>query len=481
MPSLRGWTRRWRGSTEAMAALLKPIVNSWDVFDTLLTRFVIDPMQVFALVDRRHKGLDFARRRVQAQAALDRIGKPYVVYDIYRRMSEDGLAPETARALLGEELATEKALMLPVRSAVEQVTANDLLISDMYLPGEVIAGMLAEICDLHCALPVIRSNWGKHSGTIWPKILQHYVIRTHYGDNASADGAVPRQFGINTVLLRDIDLTDWEKTVARLGLGQLALIQREARLRGLGKDAGGYEILASGPYLGLLLGYAGYLANRFGDNAALVFLSRDCDDLGKIFRAVFPSVRSCNLDLSRRLARDAAHDGFFGDALAADCVLVDGISTFRSVGALLARIGKSGQPFTTLLFLDHLLEEKAISETRAEWVFRSSDFGNRHYGLELLLQSPYPPVTGIEADAESGGLVRKFGQAELSPPEARMIQTRCALVTNFIRAIRLRGLPALSGAQNRALMQAALQAILEADLQPMAFPSFVAREMFAPY
>ena len=371
--------------------------------------------------------------------------------------------------------------MLPVRSAVEQVTPDDLLISDMYLPGEFIAGMLAEICDLHGILPVIRSNWGKASGTIWPKILEAYVIRTHYGDNPNSDGAVPRRFGINTVLLRDIDLTDWEKTLARLGLSQLALIQRETRLRSLHNDAGIYERLAAGPYVSLLLGYAGYLANRFGDGAAFGFLSRDCDDLGKIFRTVFPSIRSFDIDLSRRLTRDAANDAMFGEMLGEDCILVDGVSTGRSVGALLARIGRPGQVFDTLLLLDHLLNAEAVGASSASWVFKSSNFGSRHYPLELLLQSPYPPVTGVAADAASGGLVKKFGRPELSAAEARMIEGKSEIVTNFLRTIRQRGLPALTAEQNQALMQAGLEAILQSGLQPAAFPSFVARETFSPF
>ena len=89
-------------------AFIKPLVNSWDVFDTLLTRFVIDPMQVFALIDRRHPGADFMQRRLEAQAALDKIGKPYVIYQIYQQMAQAGLAPQAAKALLAEELATEK-------------------------------------------------------------------------------------------------------------------------------------------------------------------------------------------------------------------------------------------------------------------------------------------------------------------------------------------------------------------------------------
>jgi predicted HAD superfamily hydrolase len=359
--------RHWRASADAMASI-KPIVNSWDVFDTLLTRFVLDPLQIFALIDRRHPGLDFFNRRLEAQRALDRIGKPYVIYEIYRQMVELGLGSEIAKTLLAEELGTEKSLMLPVRKAVEQVMPTDLLISDMYLPGEVIGAMLAEICDLHCALPVIRSNWGKNSGTLWPRILEHYVIRTHYGDNIISDGEMPRKFGINTVLLRDIDLTEWEKTAARLGGAPLALILRETRLRSLTGDAGEYETLACGPYLALLLGYCGFLAERFGADAEFGFLSRDCDDLARIFRSVFPFVRAFNIDLSRRLARNACHDEFFAQALPPDCVLVDAVSTGRSAGELLQRIGASGRVFHTLLLLDHLLDAKAVSKSAASWI-----------------------------------------------------------------------------------------------------------------
>ena len=370
--------------------------------------------------------------------------------------------------------------MLPVRSAVEQVTAADLLISDMYLPGEIIADMVSEVCDLHSVLPIIRSNWGKNTGTIWPKILRHYIIRTHYGDNAASDGIMPQKFGIQTVLRRDVELTEWEKRLASLGLSQLALIHRETRLRSLLADAGAYEILAAGPYLGLLLGYAGYLAKKFSDKPALGFLSRDCDDLGQIFRALFPDIRSFNIDISRRLARDAGNDSVFGDTLPGDCVLVDGVSTGRSVAALLGRIGASGRSFETLLFLDHLLDAKAISETSAGSAFRSKNFGNRHYPLELLLQSPYPPVAGMEADAASGGLVRTFGPVELSAPEARLVHAKCEIVANFIRAIRLRGLPALTDTQNRGLMQLGMEAILTSELPLLTFPSFFARERFAP-
>jgi len=171
----------------------------------------------------------------------------------------------------------------------------------------------------------------------------------------------------------------------------------------------------------------------------------------------------------------------FSEAIPAGCVLVDGVSTGRSVAALLQRIGSAGRVFSTLLFLDHLLDAQAVSESSVQWAFRSSDFGGRHFPLEWLLQSPYPPVAVMAADAASGGLVKAYGQTELSAPEARMVQAKSEVVTAFTRAIRLRGLGLLTEAQNQALMRAALDAILGSSLAPAMFPSFIAREKFAPF
>ncbi len=97
----------------------------------------------------------------------------------------------------------------------------------MYLAPETIAGFLFDICDLHTPLPIIRSNWGKHTGTIWPVVLASYVIRRHVGDNPSSDVKVPSGFGIACELVQDSQPTAWEMKLQELALRQLALIQRE--------------------------------------------------------------------------------------------------------------------------------------------------------------------------------------------------------------------------------------------------------------
>jgi hypothetical protein len=458
---------------------VRPAVNSWDVFDTLLTRFIPEPAFVFEHIERGHPG--FKTARLGAQAALDKIGQPYVIYDIYAEMVESGFDAPAAKRLLAEELAVERTLMLPVKKAVMQVAQQDLIISDMYLTSEQISALLADVCDLHGHAPVVRSNWGKHTGTIWPKLLKQYVIRTHYGDNPVADASVPQKFGIQTVLLRDIDYTEWETKLRQFGHSQLACIQREVRLRSFEPGTGTFENLAAGPYLTLLLAFASQLVFTFGDDQNFGFLSRDCDDLARIFRAIHPGIRSFTADISRRMAHGGGADEIFQQILPSGCVLVDMVSTGRSLRTLLARIGLSDRRFVTLMFLDHLLKPDEISGFYGNFLYKSSQFGRNHYPLELLLQSAYPPVTDLGYDAPSGGLIRSFAAADLVPAETKMIAAKTEIVTLLLRGIRLRGLAPMTEVQSATLLKASLEAIFAGNLQAGLFPSFIAQEKFAGF
>jgi len=59
----------------------RPLVNSYDVFDTLITRRCIDPKIIFAQVEKRERVEGFARARIEAEASL--AGKGYNFDEIY--------------------------------------------------------------------------------------------------------------------------------------------------------------------------------------------------------------------------------------------------------------------------------------------------------------------------------------------------------------------------------------------------------------
>lgn len=465
-----------------MSHPLRPIVSTWDVFDTLLARFV-DVNEIFQLVEARNPGSNFVQRRLAAQADLDRIGNPYVLYDIYDAMIEKGLPTQAARKLLGDEIAAERENLFPIRRNILRVEQQDLIVSDMYLPPELIDSFLFEIGEMTERLPLVASNWGKGTGTIWKELLQNYVIRFHHGDNPKSDYHIPVSMGISCEVVDDAKLTDWETTLHAMDLKYLARIQREVRLRSVEADFGLFQRLIVGPYLSLLVGYAVHLVQKFGESARFAFLSRDCDDLSRVFRVLFPGITAFNIDLSRKLLRDLKLDPFFASRIDGSTVVVDMLSTGRSFFMFADRTGAFGKTFAIFMFLEKLLSQKqklALARHQKAgqfYYFQTVPESITKYTMfECLLQSHYPPVTSLTHDSKSGGVVRSYGMPELARSEQELISWKSRAVSELTRTLLRRGLDRPNETQTTQLLNKCASAILGAERVIHLFPSFYARE-----
>ncbi|MBQ6395409.1 MAG: hypothetical protein IJH87_03590, partial [Atopobiaceae bacterium] len=140
-------------------------IVSFDVFDTLVTRKVLVPSDVFLLVERSAvsrglpvSGFASARGSVQAQE----------IHAIYRELQRRfSLSDEDRDRLIQLELDTERSVLIPRPSVIDAFRyALDsgkrvFLVSDMYLPASILSGMLAGFgirgyeeffvsCDLCC-------------------------------------------------------------------------------------------------------------------------------------------------------------------------------------------------------------------------------------------------------------------------------------------------------------------------------------------
>jgi hypothetical protein len=462
----------------------RPMVNSWDVFDTLISRFYPNPIDTFRLVEQRVAGSNFLEQRLQAQNDLDRIGTPYVVNDIYRRMVANGMQRPLASALLALELRVEQELLFPIRAVVEMVEPGDIIISDMYLPEDVIFDLVRDLCGLQELRPIVRSNWGKASGTIWAEVLGHYAIRTHFGDNPRSDIEMPGKFGIEASLVDNAKPTAWEHSVAKLGLPHLALVLRETRLRGVTNDAGPTQTIIAGPYLALLYGFSVWLAATFGDERRYIFLRRDADGLARIFGTLYPAIEWTTLDLSREMVLDQGFDGVLMSRIDGNSILVDPLTSGRTVSLFLERNGDQSTILACLVHLDRVTQSdvgrvNAMTQSgRIRFITRRSDLPNHHYILECLLQTLWPPVTSLSHDARSGGYVRSFGAShDLTPGERRLINAKLNLVTEFTACLRRRGSDAACDADKAlTLIKASLSAIIAENELIAAFPSFLIRE-----
>ncbi|MBF0561886.1 MAG: hypothetical protein HQL37_07655, partial [Alphaproteobacteria bacterium] len=272
---------------EAVPSRRRPVVDSWDVFDTLLARYSLSPTYVFALVEQKSGFEPFSRLRAQAQRLLDGYRRPYTIYQIYRCLEEQlGVEPALARQLLHMEIDLEKYLLLPISRQLARVRRSDLLISDMYLTAEQVTDLVRSIGGLHSVRPPIVGNWGKATGSVWPHIMANFLIRTHHGDNPHSDIAQPAKHHIPVELVDDYKPTAWEQTLLDSDLGVLGLIVREVRLRKLPWAADPFHRVVAGPYCSFLLLFALYLKAyaRERNIQKYVFASRDADPLAFIYR-----------------------------------------------------------------------------------------------------------------------------------------------------------------------------------------------------
>lgn len=209
---------------------MKPAYYSFDVFDTLLTRNVLYPRDIFLLMQERFaqdaqalpSGLirSFWGERVWSEFVARRMTRQEDVSfeDIYRVLARRHWLTRTQQEeLMAAELATESAMLVPVNGAIplvegaRQAKCQIIFVSDMYLPSGFISEILARY---GLFIPgdrvYVSGEVGKTkgSGSLFRHILADLEIApaglVHYGDNPHADWYVPTMLGI--VLLKGADV-----------------------------------------------------------------------------------------------------------------------------------------------------------------------------------------------------------------------------------------------------------------------------------
>ena len=307
-------------------------VDSFDVFDTLIARRCIAPDGVFARMERELAWPGFARLRRAAEAALG--GSDYSLADIYRGVAQLAAVPQpVADAWREAEIAAELAEVVPIAENLQRVRDGDLLVSDMYLDAAAIRALL-DRAGLDRQVGLLVTPRGKSSGAIWPRLREQLTIGRHLGDNPHSDVAMPARFGIaveHTAVSAPSGVEDW---LLGVGLGDLARVLREARLRTwtpdpLARHLQLIQIQLNAPILLLASVLLHRLAGRLG-STSLLFASRDCNLWLTLFRAMASNLGGEPLateyfHTSRKARIDAApaYCAYAAERLGEDALLVD--------------------------------------------------------------------------------------------------------------------------------------------------------------
>lgn len=199
-------------------------IETFDIFDTVLTRRVGNPRAAFLQLGQRlvAKGLigcsaeSFSRQRTAAeQRAFGNAGgldSAVTIETIYREMRTSlGIDSTMHGKLLAEELDLESDLLIPMSDGARRVSEaraagfEVAFVSDMYLPAWFLRQTLArfDLIEPDDVLIVSCERCAsKATGALWPKVLAELGVAPgqvhHTGNDLKSDVKSPRKAGIRS-------------------------------------------------------------------------------------------------------------------------------------------------------------------------------------------------------------------------------------------------------------------------------------------
>ncbi len=196
-------------------------IVSFDVFDTLLFRPVLTPVDIFRLLENKLDIPNFHNMRVTAEAEARRYKSIYVqditleeIYETYAHLF--GLTEGESKALMQEELDVEYTLLYARKSAkylyqqALEAGKEIIIISDMYLPGDFIDTVLKKNGYEGYTHIYVSSETGvlKSTKLMYRLVLDDLKIQSikpcevlHIGDNKRADVDSAIASGMNAMHL----------------------------------------------------------------------------------------------------------------------------------------------------------------------------------------------------------------------------------------------------------------------------------------
>lgn len=231
--------------------MTKPKVNSYDMFDTLIARKCGSYLGIFEEVADSIHQPKFIEIRRKSESELYSKGE-FTFEDIYDNMINhmkefDASAwnttllsiyrakvddPKSLSKMMREiEISAERRNLIPIKENMDKLQPGDIIVSDMYLSQDFLKEFVPHY------VSVIVTNNGKAEGTIWSKLLEHYDIVSHTGDNEHSDVKTPSEHGIACQLSTETKRTVVEETLAeKYSLPIIASNCRDLRLKTYKKD-----------------------------------------------------------------------------------------------------------------------------------------------------------------------------------------------------------------------------------------------------
>lgn len=307
----------------------EPQIFTFDLFDTLITRTVLTPEDLFISVGARlqRSGLwsenqaPFQKLRVAADAItrrklrIEEITLDHIYTTLASRIGWDSDEAKRAQAI---EIEEELASVRPISDMCARWEAIDparkAIISDTYFSLDVIQQML-DLCEIQCDSErlFLSSVYCKRksTGRLFRLVTSSFGVEPsqihHVGDNVRSDLASARKEGLSAELYEGSAPCRYERTMRNSDTergSRIAGALRTARLSfpgGTNMERTLWEVgsMVAGP---LLFSYVSWVIARAKEENLehLYFLARDGQILLQLARKIDPAYPSSYLLASRQ-------------------------------------------------------------------------------------------------------------------------------------------------------------------------------------
>ncbi len=322
-------------------------VISFDIFDTLLVRKVYEPKDVFTLLDLEYGErypFVFSEERIRAQRELEEKGETDI-YRIYRRLRENNpcLAQKECDGLREREIEKERMLLTLRRRMADcleyclEKGKTVYLVSDMYLPEKILAGLLGSFGITRYDGLFVSCDYGvpKEKGLFLEvkKQMKKGSVCLHVGDHPTADKKAAEESGMDSFLIfspmRMLEISACSQALVHLGgiesrvmLGLMAaeifndpfiLYHSEGKPLMVRNRSFGYVFVAP-----LVLSFLVWMIGKLqedgkGKKAAVLFAARDGWLVREIYHMLVKAFRLPELPGSRYLLISRKAVRFFED------------------------------------------------------------------------------------------------------------------------------------------------------------------------
>lgn len=283
---------------------------SFDVFDTLITRKVARPIDIFKIMQEKLKDTNLPKNLINNFAKIRRESELFLYSRYLNKHREDitfseiysvikndfNLTNNEQDYLMNVELQTEKENILPIQDSINIIkkllesNKRVILISNMYLSSENVRELLSSIDPIFNDICIYVSSEfrAKKTNSKLYKIIQEkeqvsYKNWIHYGDDFEADFIAAKKLNIDSMIYGFNQLKDYELNALNnnIEISKIIALSRNIRLKENRNPYFDFGVSYGGNLLMVYVNYVIEMAIR-SNIENLIFIARDGFILQKI-------------------------------------------------------------------------------------------------------------------------------------------------------------------------------------------------------